>query len=50
MIKRPHSTLGYRPPAPESIVPIGNQAGQLTFIVDYLVGADHLPTRHYPFG
>jgi transposase InsO family protein len=40
--KRPHSALGYRPPAPETIIPMVprpiNHA--LTFKLDHLVGAD----------
>jgi len=40
--KRPHSALGYRPPAPETIRPDGPRTGHaLTFIVDHSMGADH---------
>lgn len=38
--KRPHSALGYRPPAPESIIPPGGKANDaLTFKSDQSVGA-----------
>ena len=40
---RPHSALGYRPPAPETIIPIEPKAGHaLTFKLDQSVGAGHL--------
>ena len=55
--KRPHSSLGYRPPAPEIVLepapPAGRSAGRtndgarraakLTFQLDHSVGADHWP-------
>jgi putative transposase len=42
---RPHSSLGYRPPAPEALQPIPADAG-LTFRVVQLSGAGHL--GNYP--
>ena len=34
--KRPHSALGYRPPAPEAIIPDGPKANHaLTFNLDH---------------
>ena len=40
--KRPHSSLGYCPPAPEIIVPMDRRPPHaLTFIMDHLKGAGH---------
>ncbi len=39
--KRPHSPLGYRPPAPEAIVPIDKGHHALTTKLDHIGGADH---------
>ena len=40
--KRPHSALGYRPPAPETIVPLQERPTmKLTFKPDQSIGADH---------
>ncbi len=42
---RPHSALGYRPPAPESIVTLEPETThELTFKLDQSVGADHYNT------
>ena len=40
--KRPHSALGYRPPAPEAIVPMDQKANHaLTCKLDHSSGAAH---------
>jgi transposase InsO family protein len=39
---RPHSALGYRPPAPESLVQVDQEPDHaLTFMLDHSMGADH---------